>query len=180
MSAAPAEISGAADVYVLRDKKMVKVKTGTNGCACMVGRDYHEGSRYPICFDQVTSTTWLEREIKQTELRAAGVPEDDVQRLLEAAQAGGELSWGSRPGLAYMMSRDQVLFSSPDRTGVRVGAWWPHVMLILPGVTAGQLGLAERSKVSELQVQPRGPGHGELVIKVPAWSDGTPVAPTAK
>lgn len=179
-SAAPAEISERADVYVLRDTKYVKVRTGTNGCACVVGRDYHEDSRYPICFDQVTSTTWLQREITAGELRAAGVPEDEVQRRIDAAAAAGELSWPSRPGVAYMMSRNQVLFSSPDRNGVRAGAWWPHVMLILPGVTSVQLGLAAESTVRELQLRPRGHQHGELIVKLPAWSDGTPVASTGQ
>jgi hypothetical protein len=180
LSAAPAEVSANADVYVLRNAKYVKVRTGTNGCACLVGRDYHEGSRYPICFDQVASTTWLQREITAGELRAAGVPEDEVQRRIDAAEAAGELSWPSRPGVAYMMSRHQVLFSSPGRDGVRVGAWWPHLMLILPGVTSAQLGLAAESKVRELQLQPRGDQHAELIVKLPAWSDGTPVGSTAK
>jgi len=52
LSAAPSEISSKSDVYVLRGTDYVKVRTGTNGGACMVGRDLHEGSRYPICFDR--------------------------------------------------------------------------------------------------------------------------------
>src|SRR5262245_40757226 len=50
-SAAPPEISDRADVYVLRAEGAVKLRTGTNGAACIVTRDLHEGSLYPICFD---------------------------------------------------------------------------------------------------------------------------------
>ena len=63
MTAAPAEVSANADVYVLRGTKFEKAKTGTNGCACLVGRDLHEGSRYPICFDQEGARTTLFREM---------------------------------------------------------------------------------------------------------------------
>lgn len=178
MSAAPAEISERADIYVLRNTGFVKVRAGTNECACLVARDYHEASRYPICFDQITATTWLRREMKEGALRAQGVPEPEVQRQVEAAYTTGELSWPSRPGVAYMMSRQQVLFSSPDATGVSAGSWWPHIMLILPDVNAEQLGLAAKSQVREFQIQPRGHKHSELIVKLPAWSDGTPVTAT--
>jgi len=43
MSAAPAEISSRADIYVLRDTAFIKARRGTNGCACMVSRDLHGG-----------------------------------------------------------------------------------------------------------------------------------------
>src|SRR5262245_26365455 len=65
ISAAPDEISGRADIYVLRGTEFVKARAGTNGCACMVGRDLHEGSRYPICFDQEGAKTMLKREIME-------------------------------------------------------------------------------------------------------------------
>src|SRR5262245_4181563 len=50
-TAAPAEISGAATVYAVRDGDAQVLVQGTNGCACMVSRDLHAGSLYPICFD---------------------------------------------------------------------------------------------------------------------------------
>src|SRR6185295_15905510 len=80
VTAAPSEISGKADVYVLRGTDFVKAKAGTNGCACMVGRDSHDGSRYPICFDQEGARTLLFREIMESSLRAKGVSEGDVER----------------------------------------------------------------------------------------------------
>jgi hypothetical protein len=176
LTAAPDEIASRADVWVLRGTDFVRVRTGTNGCACMVGRDLHEGSRYPICFDQEGARTSLVREMKEASLRAKGSSEEDVKRRVAAAYASGELRLPSRPSLSYMMSPRQVLFSSPDASGVRVGAWSPHLMLLLPGVAPDQLGLASASAVDIIQIHDEGNGRSELIVKVPVWSDGKPVA----
>ena len=175
MSAAPAEVSSKADVYVLRGTDFVKVIAGTNGCACMVGRDSHEGSRYPICFDQEATKTTMLREIKEASLRAKGTPQAEIRRIVDAAYRSGELRMPARPAMAYMMSPNQVLFSSPDAEGVRVGAWAPHLMLMMPDVAPSQLGLADSSAVDIIQIHREGNHHAELVVKVPTWSDGKPV-----
>jgi len=175
MSAAPAEVSSKADVYVLRGTDFVKVRAGTNGCACMVGRDSHEGSRYPICFDQEATKTTMLREIKEASLRAKGTPQAEIRRIVDAAYRSGELRMPARPAMAYMMSPNQVLFSSPDAEGVRVGAWAPHLMLMMPDVAPSQLGLADSSAVDIIQIHREGNHHAELVVKVPTWSDGKPV-----
>ena len=175
MTAAPDEVSSKADIYVLRGTDYVKVRAGTNGCACMVGRDLHDGSRYPICFDQEGSKTALMREIRESSLRAKGTAEAEVQRIIDAAYKSGELRMPARPAMAYMMSPNQVLFSSPNADGVRVGAWAPHLMLMMPDVAPAQLGLAEPSSVDIIQIHREGNHHAELVVKVPTWSDGRPV-----
>jgi hypothetical protein len=177
LTAAPAEITSGADVYVLRGTEFVKAKTGTNGCACMVARDLHEGSRYPICFDREGATTMLQREMMEGSLRAKGKTEAEVQAAVDAAYAKGELRLPAKAAVAYMMSAQQVLFSSAKADGRRVGPWSPHLMLMLPGVTPDQLGLAHESKVDVIQIHNRGASHSELIVKVPAWSDGTPAKP---
>ena len=175
MTAAPSEITAAADIYVLRGTEFVKAKSGTNGCACMVARDLHEGSRYPICFDREGAQTMMKRELMEGTLRAKGKSEDEVERAVEAAYASGELRLPTKAAVAYMMSPQQVLFSSAKAEGRRVGPWAPHLMLLLPNVAPDQLGLAPQSKVDVIQIyKKRGP-HSELVVKVPKWSDGTPV-----
>ena len=173
MTAAPSEISAAADIYVLRGTDLVKARAGTNGCACMVARDLHEGSRYPICFDQEGARTTLFREMMETSLRAKGKSEAEVKRAVDAALASGELRLPTKPAMAYMMSPKQVLFSSAEEKGVRVGPWSPHLMLLMPGVAPSQLGLAQESKVDVIQIYNKGDAHSELVVKVPKWSDGT-------
>jgi hypothetical protein len=180
LSAAPDEVSGKADVFVLRGSELVRARAGTNGCACMVGRDLHEGSLYPICFDQEGARTSLQREMMEVTLRAKGRTEDEVQRDVAAAYASGKLRMPAKPAMAYMMSPKQVLFSSPKAEGVRVGAWSPHLMLMTPGLTPEQLGLSETSAVDVIQIHREGDGHAELVVKVPKWSNGEPVAAPRK
>jgi len=176
LTAAPAEISGNADVYVLRGTEFVKARIGSNGCACVVGRDLHHGSRYPICFDREGARTTLFRELMEGSLRAKGNSEAQVRSLVDAAYKTGQLVLPSRSSIAYMMSPRQVLFSTPDAEGVRVGAWSPHIMLMLPGVAPDQLGLAHDSKVDVIQIHDRGGSHSELIVKVPKWSDGSPAS----
>ena len=180
MTAAPEEISSKADIYVLRGTDYVKARAGTNGCSCMVGRDLHEGSRYPICFDQEATRTTLFREIRESSLRAKGTTEADVRRIVDAAHKSGELHMPSKPAMAYMMSPKQVLFSSPRAEGVRVGAWSPHLMLMMPDVAPEQFGLVDSSTVDIIQIHREGNHHAELVVKVPTWSDGKPVDRAAK
>lgn len=174
LTAAPAEVSAHADVYALRGTDFVKVRTGTNGCACMVARDLHEGSRYPICYDQEGAKTSIFREILEGSLRSKGKSEAEVKRAVEAAYASGELRRPSKASVAYMMSPGQVLFSNPDSAGVRVGPWAPHLMLMLPGVSPDQLGLAADSKIGFVQIHQAGSAHSELIVKVPTWADGRP------
>ena len=171
MSAAPPEISTAADIYVLRANGPVKARSGTNGCSCMVARDLHEGSRYPICYDREATRTVLHRELMELRLRAKGVIEEDVQRAVVEAYDRGELKAPSQPAMAYMMSSKQVLFASPYAEGRRVGAWSPHVMIYMPGATAEQFGLAASSKVTEMFVSNPGTRGAHLVVKVPKWAD---------
>ena len=173
LTAAPEEISGKASVYVLRGKEFVEARAGTNGCACVVGRDSHDGSRYPICFDREGARTMLFRELMEGSLRAKGKTEEEVKALVDAAYKKGELKLPTKSSVAYMMSPHQILFSSPNADGLRVGAWSPHIMLMLPGVAPEQLGLAHDSKVDVIQVHDRDGTHSELIVKVPKWSDGT-------
>jgi len=175
VSAAPDEVSSRADVYVLRGSEWVKARPGTNGCACLVARDLHEGSLYPICYDQEAARTTMYREMMEVSLRAKGKSEAEIERAVDAAYASGELKMPAKSSMAYMMSPRQVLFSSPKPEGVHVGAWSPHLMLMLPGVTTEQMGLAAKSKVDIIQLNDVRPGHTEhteLVVKVPTWADG--------
>jgi hypothetical protein len=175
-SAAPAEVSSRADVYVLRGTEFVNVRNGTNGCACMVARDLHEGSLYPICFDQEAARSLMLREMKEVSLRAQGKSEAEVDREVKSMVASGALPQPSRTALAYMMSPRQVLFSSAEADGVRVGAWHPHIMMSGLQFAPGQLGFEPGSQYRYIQ-HSSGDDAGslhEFVVLLPVWSDGTP------
>jgi hypothetical protein len=170
-SAAPGEIAANADVWVLRSTGFARARSGTNGCACMVSRDLHGGSLYPICFDREATRTLMLREQMETTLRAKGMTEEQVKAAVKSAYARGELRYPEKAAMSYMMSSRQVLFSSAMADGRRVGAWSPHVMLYMPATTPEQFGLAAQSAVDVISVERLDGGGAQLVVKVPRWAD---------
>ena len=171
MSAAPREISANATIYVLRDGGPAIARAGSNGCTCMVSRDLHEGSLYPICFDREASTSVLHRELLELRLRVEGKSEAEVKQAVKTAFAAGRLRPPRRPAVTYMMSSRQVLFSSPEAEGRRVGAWHPHLMISLPFLTEAQLGLIPGSSVDVFQLDRSGEALAQLIVPVPKWAD---------
>jgi hypothetical protein len=169
-SAAPAEISTKAAVYVLGATGPVKARDGTNGCTCMVSRDLHKGSLYPICYDQEATRTAFPRELMELRLRFEGKNEAEVKSAVTAAYADGTLH-PERPSVVYMMSSRQVLFSSPLPEGRRVGAWHPHLMIAMPNATEEQLGFGEDGSAGELQLDHAGEAEAQLIVPVPSWAD---------
>src|SRR5271170_1229756 len=81
-SAAPAEVSSKATVYILGPKGDEKVREGTNGFSCFVGRHFvkpTETSVEPACFDAEGSRTILIRRLRMEELRANGKSEAEIK-----------------------------------------------------------------------------------------------------
>lgn len=176
-SAAPDEISQRAAVYGIRNGKPTRLVEGSNGCACMVARDLHAGSLYPICFDNEGARTRMWRELEELRLRMAGVTEDSVKAHVADAFRVGTLKTPGAFSVAYMMSPKQVLFSSPYKDGRRVGPWSPHLMIMAPGLSGAALGLRDGSAVTQFSVDVAENHTNELVVKLPSWSDGTPARP---
>ena len=172
ISAAPPELSNNAAVYTVRDGKVVTLRHGTNGSSCMVARDSHAGSLYPICYNPEGTRTVLKRELMEVRLRTLGVAEDSIDRAVDAAYERGELEIPTDVALAYMMSPHQVLFSSADKDGRRVGAWHPHLMLYVPGATPAKFGLSDNGTGEPIQVGSPGTPRAEVIVKVPKWADG--------
>ena len=175
LTAAPPEISGKADVYTIRDGKPVRIQTGTNGVACLVARDYHPGSSYPICYDAEGTRTRMQRELLEVGLRTRGVSEEQIAKDVAAAYESGALKRPAKMSIAYMLSPKQVIYSSPKATGVRVGAWWPHLMITGPDVSASGFGLPAGATVAGFSVGAIDGHHNELVVQLHTWSDGAPV-----
>jgi len=180
MSAAPAELSSNATVYTVRDGKVLTLRAGTNGSSCMVARDSHAGSLYPICYNPEGTRTVLERELMQVRLRTLGVAEDSIDRAVVAAYKSGELEIPKDVALAYMMSPQQVLFSNARKEGRRVGAWHPHLMVYVPGATPAKFGLSDTGTGDPIQVGAPGTPQAEVIVKLPKWADGKPVSGSDK
>ncbi len=180
VSAAPAEVSHRATVHAVRDGKVLTLRAGTNGVACMVARDLHQGSLYPICYNAEGVRTVLQRELLQMRLRSLGVAEDSIDRAVTSAYSRGELPVPRELAVAYMMSPRQVLFSSPEAAGRRIGAWHPHLMFYVPGATPAKFGLSADGSGEPIQVGSPGTAQAEMIVKLPKWADGSAVGGGAK
>lgn len=174
VSAAPAELSSQATVYAVRDGQVLTLRRGSNGSACLVARDLHGGSLYPICYNPEGARTVLARELLEVRLRSLGASEDSVERAVAAGYASGQLERPRSLALAYMMSPHQVLFSSPRADGRRVGEWHPHLMFYVPGATPSMFGLTSEN-AEPISVSGSGTPRAEVVVKLQKWADGTPV-----
>ena len=174
LTAAPAQLSAASTVWVLRRGGYVRVREGTNGFTCYVGRDHPE-SLYPICFDAEASQTILRAALRERALLERGRSVEEAATEVALAYASGALRPPARPAMAYMMSPRQVIYSSAR--GRRVGSWHPHLMLYMPYATRDQLGLADRMLGSQLSIDDEGSPTAHMVIVLPAWSTGEAAAP---
>lgn len=170
-SAAPASLSAQADVYVLRPGGPVKAVTGTNGAACMVSRDHRE-SLYPICFDAEAAHVVLPSELEQLRLREVGATEDVIaKRGRDILKQRGSRA-GMRAGIAYMMSRHQVIYASAQ--GRRVGQWFPHVMIYSPFATRSGL-TAPTLANGDLTLSDEGLVSAHFVVMVREFAEAPPL-----
>ena len=82
LSTAPPEVSSRASLYILTPNRGYRqVRTGTNGFSCLVERAFLEALE-PVCYDAEGSATTLPARLYREELRAQGLPEDEVRRFM--------------------------------------------------------------------------------------------------
>ena len=135
-SAAPASISNAAEVMVLRRDGYAAAVKGSNGFVCIVERSWGKATddpefwnpkmRAPHCFNPAASRTFLPIFLQKTKLVLAG--KSRAQILAETASAldKGELPALAPGAMCYMMAKQQYL-SDDDKS------WHPHLMFFVSG-----------------------------------------------
>jgi hypothetical protein len=77
LSAAPAEVSSKATVYIFGPKGYEKAREGTNGVSCFLWRS-STVSASPACFDAEGSRTLMLAAMHGEELRAQGKSEAEI------------------------------------------------------------------------------------------------------
>ena len=170
-SAAPAEVSSKATVYVLGPKGYEKAREGTNGFNCFVGRHFvkpAETTIEPQCFDAEGSRTLLPVVLREEELRTNGKSEADIKADVASGYKDGRYQHPSKPGLLYMMSSQNRLSAITERG---TGIFPPHLMFYAPNMTAKDIGLAqpELDKLDYLGMTH--PGEGDnLIVVIPVGS----------
>ncbi|MGA2415057.1 MAG: hypothetical protein ABSF59_11440 [Candidatus Sulfotelmatobacter sp.] len=174
-SAAPASLSGDAEVMVLGRKGYEIAVKGKNGFVCIVERSWTAGIddpdfwnpklRGPICFNPPAAHSYLPLTIRKTELILGGRSKTEMSESMNSAFDKKELPAPEPGAMCYMMSRQQYL-------GDRGGHWHPHLMFFVPLTEASSWGadlpgspiLAAKDPADRLTI---------FMIPLPKWSDGT-------
>jgi hypothetical protein len=178
-SAAPASISGDAEVMVLRRDGYATAVKGKNGFVCMVERAWGKSTddaefwnqkmRAPHCFNPQAARTFLQIYLMKTKLVLAGKSKAEILKATTSALDRKELPPLEPGAMAYMMSKQQYL-------GDRDMSWHPHVMFFAAGDTAKSWG-------ADLPGSPvitaNDPEERVTILFVVAdkWSDGTTAPP---
>src|ERR1700691_4478632 len=170
-SAAPAEVSSNATVYVLGPKGYEKAREGINGFSCFVGRHLikpTETTIEPACFDTEGSRTLLVAYMHGEELRISGKSEEDIKADFVSGFKEGRYKYPSKPGFLYMMSSENRLGPT---SGKSAGIFPPHLMFYAPNMTTQDIGLdtASLGKLDYLGMTHPGAGYN-LIVVIPKTS----------
>ena len=182
-SAAPAEVSSNATVYVLGPKGYEKAREGTNGFSCFVGRHFvkpaettqPETTIEPQCFDAEGSRTLLAVYLHGEELRTSGKSEADIKADAANGYKEGRYTYPSKPGFLYMMSSRNRLSAIPDHG---TGIFPPHLMFYAPNMATKDIGFDTQPKLDYLGMTH--PGAGDNLIVVIPMASTTPASPAGR
>jgi hypothetical protein len=175
-SAAPATISDAAEVMVLRPTGYATAVKGSNGFVCIVERSWAAGTddpdfwnpkvRSPNCFNSASATTFLPIYLMRTRLVLAGKSKAEIVKQTASALDNKQLPALAPGAMCYMMSKQQYL-NDEDMS------WHPHVMFFVPGDVASSWGANLHGSPV---IAANDPEERVTVFMVVAgkWSDGTP------
>src|SRR5580692_5265791 len=135
-SAAPASISGAAEVMVLGPKGYATAVKGTNGFLCLVERSWGSATdqpdfwnpklRAPHCFNPAAARTFAPIFLMKTKLVLAGKSKKEIVEAVASALDKKELPALEPGAMVYMTSKQQYLNDKAIN-------WHPHLMFIVPG-----------------------------------------------
>ena len=175
-SAAPASISGGAEVLVLgRDGYATAVKGG-NGFTCLVERSWGKDTddpefwnpkvRAPICVNAPAARTYVPMVLMKTKMALAGKSRAEIALAFKTAMETKQLPALETNAMCYMMSKQQYL-SDDDLH------WQPHMMWFVAGDAAklwggnlpGSPTFAANDPEDRMTI---------FMVGVSHWSDGTP------
>ncbi len=180
-SAAPAAISGDAEVVVLGRHGYESAVKGKNGFVCLVERAWMgpfngDGAdnfwnpkvRGPVCYNPPAARSILPLTYKRTEMVLAG---QSKAQIIEGIKAfiKHELPPLQFGAMSYMMSKEQYLTDGGHHN------WMAHLMFYTPLMDGAVWGADLSNSPVMLNPQFNGAPEPIDVFMVPAgwWSDGT-------
>lgn len=175
-SAAPASISGGAEVLVLTKDGYVTAVKGGNGFVCLVERAWGKSTddpefwspkiSAPHCMNAPAAKTYLPIFLMKTKLVMAGKSKTEIAQALKSAMDRKELPALAPNAMCYMMSKRQYL-SDNDKH------WHPHMMWYVPGDAAKSWG-ANMPGVPAIAANVPQDRMTIFMVVADQWSDGTP------
>jgi hypothetical protein len=177
-SAAPVAVSREATIQVLNEHGYQTVVTGKNGFVCLVERawmgpvDWPEfwnpKVRGPVCFNPPAVRSVVPITYKRIELALAGKSRTQLIASMQDVVRKKELPALEPGAMAYMMSKQGQL-------GDAVGHWHPHLMFYSARSDGADWGADLPGSPVLLNPQFQGAPEplANLMVRVPAWSDGT-------
>jgi hypothetical protein len=162
-SAAPRELSDKATIYALEAKGYVKVQDGTNGFTCLISRETAD-SLEPECYDAEGTATFLPRVLREAELRAQGKSKAEIEADTAARFADGTYRAPSRPGIIYMLSKENKVVVD-DATG-KVAPYVPHLMFYAPYLKNADIGVTSFQNTKVFIIR-EGTPHALMIVPVP-------------
>jgi len=179
-TAAPASISGGAEVMVLGRKGFTTAVRGTNGFLCVVERSWGAASdepefwnpkvRSPICFNPAAARSFAPIFLMKTKLALAGKSKTEIAAAAAAALDKKELPALEPGAMCYMMSKHQYLND-------RGMSWHPHLMFFVSGDAAKSWG-ADKDDSPLIAANDPEERVTIFMVVVGNWSDGS-LAPLA-
>jgi hypothetical protein len=174
-SAAPAAISGKAEILVLKAEGYETAVAGTNGFTCVVERSWmapfdhpefwNPRIRGPICYNPAASRSVLKYTLWRTTRALAGNSREQLLNATRAALASKDFPPPEPGAMSYMMSREGYL-------GDGAGHWHSHLMFHVPKVAAASWGANFAG--SPVVVDGREiPEQTIFMVPVAHWSDGS-------
>jgi hypothetical protein len=180
-SAAPASISDAAEVMVLRREGYATAVKGKNGFLCIVERSWGAGTnepefwnpkvRGPICFNPAGARTFAPIYLMKTKLVLAGKSKAEIVQATATAMDKKELPALEPAAMCYMMAKQQYLSDAGTN-------WHPHVMFFVAGNATKSWGAGLPGSPVMAADDPEERAT-IFMVWVGKWSDGTP-GPQAK
>jgi hypothetical protein len=184
-SAAPAAISGSADILVFGPKGYELESKGTNGFVCLVQRSwgndpgepefFNSRIRGPICMNAAAARSLLPAYLELTTWVLQGETEDQILSRVKAEVGSGRIVPPEAGAMSYMMSKNGYV-SDDDH------AWRPHFMIFLPSSISTTSWGANLANSPILGRTSKAQPFTVLYVPLSRWSDGSmgpaPHAPT--
>jgi len=174
-SAAPASISDAAEVMVLRRDGYKTVVTGTNGFVCLVERSWGQATdaaefwnskmRAPHCFNAQAAKSFAQIYLMKTKLVLAGKSKSEIAKAVATALDTRELPALEPGAMAYMMSKQQYLNDQGKN-------WRSHTMFFSPGDMTKSWAADDPNSPVMMVNNPQ-ERVTVLLVLADKWSDGT-------